>query len=70
MTSLRLTDHEWLTAKTVCTDKQILALDLWRRGAGSKRISLVMGIDPSTARAHVKAGRKRMTEALEHAEAA
>lgn len=70
MTDLRLTAHEWATARTVCTQKQILALDLWRRGAGSKRISLVMGIDPSTARAHVKAARRRLTDALEQAEAA
>lgn len=70
MTDLRLTANEWATAREVCTQKQITALDLWRRGAGSKRISLVMGIDPSTARAHVKAGRRRLTDALEQAEAA
>lgn len=70
MTPLRLTDREWATAQHVCTAKQILALDLWRRGAGSKRISLIMGIDPSTARAHVKAAKKRMTDALEQPEAA
>lgn len=65
MTDLRLTAHEWATAKTVCTAKQLTALDLWRRGAGSKRISLVMGIDPSTARAHLRAATKRLNEALE-----
>lgn len=66
MTDLRLTTHEWNIARNVCTDKQILALDLWRRGAGSKRISLVMHIDPSTARQHVRSGRKRLADALEH----
>lgn len=65
MTDLRLTAQEWAIACEVCTNKQLIALDLWRRGAGSKRIALVLGIDPSTARAHVKAGRKRIGDELE-----
>lgn len=65
MTDLRLTDHEWAVARQACTARQITALDLWRRGAGSKRISLVMGIDPSTAREHVRRGLKRLSDTLE-----
>jgi len=65
VTGLRLTDHEWETARQVCTDKQILALDLWRRGAGYRRIGQLLDIDESTARQHIKRGRKRLELELE-----
>lgn len=65
MTDLRLTTHEWAVALEVCTERQQLALNLWQRGAGWKRIGLLMDIDPSTAREHVKRGRKRIELALE-----
>lgn len=62
---MRLSELEWETAKRVCTEKQRLALDLWRRGAGKHRIAMVMGVDPSTARGHVKSGQKKIADALE-----
>lgn len=62
---MRLSQLEWETARRVCTDKQIAALDLWRRGAGKNRIGLVLGIDSATAREHVKRGLKRVTDELE-----
>lgn len=65
MTSLRLTDREWATAKDVCTERQVLALDLWRRGAGYRRIGDLLDIDESTARQHVKRGRRRLELELE-----
>lgn len=65
MTSLRLTDHEWATAQQACTQKQILALDLWRRGASWKRIGTLMDIDRTTAREHVQRGYKRIQLHLE-----
>lgn len=65
MTDLRLTAHEWATARQVCTQKQQLALDLWRRGASWKRIGVLMDIDRSTAREHVKRGYKRIQLHLE-----
>lgn len=65
MTDLRLTAHEWATAQAVCTEKQILALDLWRRGAGYRRLGQLLDIDESTARQHVKRGYKRIQMALE-----
>lgn len=65
MTDVRLTAHEWDVAQTVCTKKQRLALDLWRRGAGYRRIGQLLDIDESTARQHVKRGYKRMQIELE-----
>jgi len=64
-----ISPEEWAIAKKVCTAKQLAALDLWRRGAGWKRIATVLAIDPSTARAHVRAGRRRIVAALESAAA-
>jgi DNA-binding CsgD family transcriptional regulator len=51
-----LTAAEWKLAKTVCTQKQLAVLDLWRKGAGRRRIALVLGIDETTAREHVRRG--------------
>lgn len=65
MTPLRLTDREWATANQVCTERQVLALDLWRRGASWKRIGLLMDIDRTTAREHVQRGYKRIQLQLE-----
>lgn len=61
---MRLTEVEWELAQQVCTRRQLDALGLWRRGAGWKRIALTLGIDPSTAKGHVRAARKRVDEAL------
>jgi DNA-binding CsgD family transcriptional regulator len=62
---VRLSEHEWATAKQVCTPRQVQALDLWRRGAGKKRIGLILGIDETTARQHVQRGLARLGRALE-----
>lgn len=56
---------EWEVAKTVCTAKQLAAMDHWRRGVGWKRIGRLLGIHPSTAKGHVEAGSKRLEDALE-----
>lgn len=65
MTALRLTDHEWATAQTVCTRAQLKVLDLWRRNAGYRRIGQLLDIDESTARQHVKRGTRRLEQELE-----
>lgn len=51
-----MTAAEWTLAKKVCTKKQLAALDLWRHGAGRRRIGLALGIEESTAREHVRRG--------------
>lgn len=45
-----MTPHEWQTAQHVCTPLELQALDWWRRGAGYKRIALILGISRSAAR--------------------
>lgn len=62
-----MSDAEWELAKTVCTPKQLAALDWWRRGYGWKSIGRLLGIDPSTAKARVLAGSKNLERALEQA---
>lgn len=62
---MRLSTDEWKLAREVCTGRQVEALDLWRRGAGRRRIALVMGIDESTAKQHVQRGLARLGKALE-----
>lgn len=63
--SVKLTAAEWEIAKRVCSPRQLTALDLWRRGAGSRRIGVVLGIDRSTAREHVKRALEKITDELE-----
>lgn len=65
---VRLTDAEWALAKQVCTEKQLAALELWRLGAGARRMATLLGVDPSTARARVRAGLRRITDAVGSAE--
>ena len=62
---MKLSAEEWSVAREVCTPKQVAALDLWRRGAGKKRIGLVLGIDESTAEQHVRRGLARLGKELE-----
>lgn len=52
---MRLTAHEWQTARATCTDRQLEALDLWRRGWGYRSIATTLDIHPTTARGHVEA---------------
>lgn len=65
MTRLRMSDAEWEIAKTVCTAKQLAAMDYRRRGVGWKTIGRLLGVHPSTAKGHVEAGSKRLEQALE-----
>lgn len=44
----------------VCTQRQIECLQLLAQGLGARRIGLVLGIDESTARSHLKAGRRNV----------
>jgi DNA-binding CsgD family transcriptional regulator len=60
-----LSDLEWETAQSVCTTKQLAALNLWRRGYGTKRIALQLDLDPSTARYRVAAAKRRIVHELE-----
>lgn len=53
-----ISPEEWLVAIEVCTQKQVAALDLWRRGYGARRIATHLDIDVSSARYRVKAARK------------
>ena len=62
---MRLTPEEWAIAREICTPKQLEALDLWRRGAGYKRIATLLGVDPTSARARVAAGLRRVVDWLE-----
>jgi DNA-binding CsgD family transcriptional regulator len=56
MKPTRMTPGQWEEAKRECTAAQIAALELWNIGFGYKRISLVLGIDPSSAKARIRAG--------------
>jgi DNA-binding CsgD family transcriptional regulator len=67
---VKLSAEEWRVAREVCTPRQLQVLDLWRRGAGKKRIGLVLGIHPSTAAEHVRAGLDNVAKRLEEASAA
>lgn len=62
---MRLTQTEWQIAKQVCTPRQLAALDIWRRGAGAKRIALILDIDESTAAQHIRRAHRRIARALE-----
>lgn len=57
--------YDWQVALTVCTPRQLQALNLWRRGWGSRRIAKQLDLDVSTARHHVLAGRRRVEQELE-----
>jgi DNA-binding CsgD family transcriptional regulator len=63
---VRLTADEWATAQHVCTPKQLAALDLWRRGAGYRRISHILGKDPGTVRDHIQRATTRIANAQDH----
>lgn len=39
-------------AEELLTDRQLEVFKLWMAGAGHKRIALMLGISPSTARTH------------------
>lgn len=55
-----MSPEEWDVARRVCTEKQLRALDLWRRGWGARRVAHHLGIDVSSARARIAAGRRRI----------
>jgi len=61
---MRLTAHEWTTAKAVCTVKQLEVLELYRRGAGRRRISVALGISEATVRGHLAAAALRIEKAM------
>lgn len=52
---MRLTADEWAIAQQVCTPKQLQALDLYRRGAGRRRIAIALGITPAAVRDRIDA---------------
>lgn len=60
-----LTD-EWDEVLASCTARQVQCLDLWRRHYGYKRIGLVLGLHPSTAKAHVEAGLRNIGHSIGH----
>lgn len=57
---MRLSNHEWQTAQHICTPAELDALDWWRRGAGYKRISLILGISRSAARDRIDRARNKL----------
>lgn len=65
ITSHRLSETEWLVAQRVCTDKQIHALDYWRRGWGYRSISVQLDINPSSAKSRIDSARRNIGRALE-----
>jgi len=63
ISAMRLTPDEWDVARRVCTPEQLEALDWWRRGAGYKRIGVVLGLGRDTARGRVERGLGRIRQA-------
>lgn len=63
---MRLTPAEWAEAQERCTPAQLAALDLWRRELGYKRISLILHIHPTTAKARVEAGLRHLGLSIHH----
>lgn len=61
---MRITETEWLIAQRVCTPRQVQILNYARRGWGARPISDALELDPSTVRAHLKAGRKNIDREL------
>jgi len=57
---------EWPEVLGSCTQRQIDCLDLWRRHYGYKRIGLVLGIHPTTAKAHIEAGLQNVGQSIGH----
>lgn len=62
-----MTDQQLLThAKTLCTPKQLEALELKARGYGKKRSSRILGISEQAVASRLAGARRR----LDHLEAA
>lgn len=55
-----ISQTEWEIARQVCTQKQLVALEMWRRGWGARRVARHLQIDVSSARARINSGRKRI----------
>lgn len=64
---MRLTPHEWQTAQTVCTPRQLEALDYWRRGFGYKRIAIVLRIPRDAVRGRIDRALANIDRATEEA---
>lgn len=61
---MRLTAGEWQVAQTTCTAKQLEALELYRRGAGRRRISVALGISETAVRDRLSAAALRIEKAM------
>lgn len=61
----RLTPQQMHNLEHVCTQQQLHALRLWNRHLGYKRIAFILHIHPSTAKAHIEAGLRKIGLTIE-----
>lgn len=61
---MKLSPLEWETAKRVCTERQIEAIDLWRRGHSARQIGRLLEIDERTVRDRLERAQRRIANAL------